>query len=284
MFRKAFFLPAAILVFAVPAAAGTKLSFALKGGYAYNLFGDYNASSDGARAIWTWIGPPGSRIEGDFPELHAALDLEFEVSWALSPAFSLSMSGGLLKAKSGPFTYTLVSPTGATILSHREEPYARAVPVKLTVRFYPWAGRRFKVFLKAGAGMYFARFDRSGIDDDGMSDFRGFRYDTTAVGFGFHGGLGFEAALSRTLGLLLEIEGRYAPINDFTGTLTWNDAAGEDSMSGKYYYYEGRLNIDDAKGLLFAADAPDSSFYYGLRKGVIDFSGYSIRAGLFIRM
>ncbi|MDD8025024.1 MAG: outer membrane beta-barrel protein [Acidobacteriota bacterium] len=284
MSRRAFFLPAAILVLAVPAAAETRLSFGLKGGYAYAVFGDYNATSDGTRAVWTWLGPTGSRIEGETPKLHSALDLALEMSLALSPSFAVCLSVGHLKAKNGPFTYTLVSPAGATILSHREEPYARAVPIDLTVRFYPVAKGRLRVYLAAGAGIYFARFDRSGIDDEGTSYFRSFRYDTTAVGLGLHGGLGVEAALTKAFGLLLEIEGRYAPIDDFTGTLTWNDAAGQDSMSGTYYYYEGRLNIDEAKGLLFAADSPDSSFYYGLRKGVIDFSGFSVRAGLFVRI
>jgi hypothetical protein len=284
MRRHAFIFSAAILLFAFPAAAETGLSFRLKGGYAYNLFGDYNATSDGVSAAWLWIGPPGSRIEGTLPELHAAMDLEFEVSWALSPAFSLSLSGGMLKASGESFTYALVSPAETEILSRREQPYARAIPVRLSLRFYPLARGWFRVFLQAGAGVYFARFDRSGIDDEGTIYFQSFRYDTTATGFGFHGGLGFEIALMKSVGLLFEIEGRYAPLEDFSGTATWNDTSGQDSMTGKYYYYEGRMNIDDAKGLLFASSSPDSSMYYGLRPGVIDFSGYSIRAGLFVRI
>ncbi|MGD0782271.1 MAG: outer membrane beta-barrel protein [Candidatus Aminicenantales bacterium] len=276
---------AALAAFLIPAAApaaasGASLDFRLKGGYAYAAIGDFNAYNDDILKTMDWILPGGYRFSGEFPRLHGALDLEFEASLSLSSRLRLSLSAGFLEAKGGPWSYSFSRPDGTFLFSDRVEPYARAIPVKLSISFNALDSPRFKAFIKGGLGVYFARFYSYSFDDEGWPDASEMRVDTTATGVGVHGGVGFEAAITSHIGLVVEAEGRYAPIDNFTGTAAITSGGVTVTTNGTIYYYRAPT-VSNVQEFVLSAQPPPSLFS-DIRKAIVDFSGFTIRGGLVI--
>jgi hypothetical protein len=109
---------------------------------------------------------------------------------------------------------------------------------------------------------------------------------------GFHGGIGMEYSLTKNLGLVLEVQGRYVKIKNLKGFIQSEDS-----------HFIGR--ISKRKGYLWSYKISEWDFrsYYNLdiseepprgsipeisisevRKAIIDLSGFSLRIGLRIRL
>ena len=92
----------------------------------------------------------------------------------------------------------------------------RAIPLRLGVQYTHPLGRRVRLGMEGGAGVYFTHLswshhlDVRGRTSDWMSETRG-------LGLGFHGGVWVDVGLSDRLGLVFGVEGVRANIAGFRG-------------------------------------------------------------------
>jgi hypothetical protein len=101
---------------------------------------------------------------------------------------------------------------------------------------------------------------------------------TDARQLGIHGGLGLEIRMNRRLAFIIEALGRYAKISGFKGKEETYEWSGYSSSTveehGTLFFIEGegypRLDIPPA----------GASGDQGAREAVLNFSGFSLRAGL----
>ncbi len=238
----------------------------LTGGINYLEVGDPNASLKGFADLMNdlaifW----GVTGEGEIEQIRNGLDLEGDVIFYLSPRLGISLGSGYIygnKAKD----------SNKVILSGQTYAYGMkmsAIPVRLGVYYSLPMSSRIRIFLNGGAGYYFARWSES-------IDWMAFTMDqeAKASSIGFHGGLGFEFKLVSHFVLVLEGQGRYVKIGEFKGKTL-------DFIEGTLYYYETpsavnwypKVGIVDIDGFM-----PGGA--RNLRKAKVDFSGFTVRAGI----
>jgi hypothetical protein len=104
-----------------------------------------------------------------------------------------------------------------------------------------------------------------------------------ASGIGLFGSIGLEAKLTRNLSILVEGTFQRASISGFSGkTRTrYNDSEFEESLPFDLFYYE--FGIRGTSLTYPALSLPGAQRGYllrGFREGVIDLTGWALRAGL----
>ena len=167
-----------------------------------------------------------------------------------------------------------------------------AVPIRLGIFYNVLQSRNLNFFLHGGVGYYLA--DWKELEDyESESQDSSFwkKYETTvhSGGLGFHGGLGLEYRLLGNVSLVLEGSGRYARISGFEGEYNEKSSWGTDTTDeGTLYYYEWEYNQKSYPWVELLDRDPSqinfSSPIYNARKAVIDFSGYSLQAGIKISL
>ena len=110
-----------------------------------------------------------------------------------------------------------------------------------------------------------------------------------AGGIGFHGGVGLEYRLRKNVSLVVEGSGRYARVSGLKGEYNEQSSEGADATDkGKLYYYEWKYNEKLYPWVeLLDRDPSEINFsspIYNAREAVIDFSGFSLRAGIKISL
>ncbi len=238
----------------------------LTGGINYLEVGDPNASlkgfADFMNDLAIFWGVTG---EGEIEQIHYGLDLEGDVIFYLSPRLGISLGSGYIYGNK-------IKDANKVILSVWTYAYGMkmsAIPVRLGVCYSLPVSSRIRIFLNGGVGYYFAKWSES---IDWMAST--IDQEAKASGIGFHGGLGFEFKLVSRFALVLEGQGRYAKIGEFKGKTL-------DSIEGTLYYYENpsmgnwypKVGIVDIDGFMPVG-------VRNLRKAEVDFSGFTLRAGI----
>lgn len=205
-----------------------------------------------------------------------------ELVFNLSSRFDIAGGVGYITGKShskGTTTLAGVTTINETNLK------AKAIPVTLTLYYFLPVSSKSRFSLGAGVGYYFASFTRNYLHEQvGIywidADFMG-----SASDVGFHGGIGFEYDLSEAVAIVIEGLGRYAKVSGFEGTRERIDSNNwSDSWEGKFYYSDRqhssgtllpRVNLSDPSSIENAINARDYE---------TDFSGFTIRIGLKIKL
>ena len=276
---------------AVPQNSGARLGIRLTGGLAYLVGGDANANRKSYDAYWRGRAQqPGSgtSIEGGTKSINWGMNWEGDVVYYLNPRLGIGIGTGFIRAgeEKGQSRIVIRWP-GEMRTIDRGNTFS-AVPIKLGVFYSLLQGRKFNLFLNAGVGYYLAKWEES-EDYTGESQGDSFwgKYETKmhAGGIGFHGGLSLEYRLSRNMALVVEGLGRYARFGGFEGEYTEKNSGGADvTEKGKLYYYEWSDNNKDYPWIELLDRDPSqiifSSPIKNARDAVIDFSGFSLRAGI----
>jgi hypothetical protein len=207
-----------------------------------------------------------------------------EIVINLNSRFALSGGVGYIAAE---FSNKRVSTLeGETTGSSEIAFKAKAVPVTAGINYYLPVSSKSQIVIGAGAEYYFASFSSSSYRENNTP----YRQDTdsTASGgdFGFHGGIAFEYDLSKKIAVVIEGFGRYAKIMGFEGSRNQNDTNNvSSSTKGKYYTHE-RLEWTNEwlTRVGIGSEPPSGEEIRNVRDYEIDFSGFTVRIGLKIRL
>lgn len=253
-------------------APASLLEFSLSGGVGWTAPRDLN---DGAQGFADYNGASlGIPASGPVDALHLATLVGLELSYKVSPWLSLGLgidyfcSGnrGRIEFTDGVFSETL-----------QTRPAARAVPVKLSARFYPGKG----FYIRGSLGVYFVkagylyRLER----EDSWQEWKG---TATARRFGAEAAFGGDWKVDANTSFFVEAGFRMASISGLSGQDVYrNSDGGTLTEEGTLYYFrkEGadtrvypHLFIGDSK--LAEAGVVDS------RRAGINLSGMGFRAGI----
>lgn len=253
-------------------APASLLEFSLSGGVGWTAPRDLN---DGAQGFADYNGASlGIPASGPVDALHLATLVGLELSYRVSPWLSIGLgidyfySGnrGRIEFTDGVFSETL-----------QTRPAARAVPVKLSARFYPGKG----FYIRGSLGVYFVkagylyRLER----EDSWQEWKG---TATARRFGAEAAFGGDWKVDANTSFFVEAGFRMASISGLSGQDVYRNSDGDTlTEAGTLYYFrkEGadtrvypHLFIGDSK--LAEAGVVDS------RRAGINLSGMGFRAGI----
>ncbi|MFC2166035.1 hypothetical protein ACFLT2_13695, partial [Acidobacteriota bacterium] len=175
---------------------------------------------------------------------------------------------------------------GVTTGSSTTNLKAKAIPVSVGVYYFLPVSSKSRFSLGAGVDYYFTSFCRDARRENTSPYWIETNFTGSGDNFGFHGGIGFEYSVSKNIAIIIEGFGRYAKISGFEGTRTRADSNNiSDSFEGKYYALE--RFVWSSEWLTRAAinsEPPSGADVRNVRDNEIDFSGFTIRIGLKIRL
>ena len=252
-------------------AASKKINFAVKlsAGMNYLALGDINAHLKGFSDFFKdQARLEDKTAEGEFKKIHLELDFEGDVIVYLTPQFGISLGSGYIYGKKGKDVNKIIS-VGKTF---SVEVKVSAIPVRLGAYYSLPISSKAQFFLNGGVGYYFAKWSE---DWPELS----LSKEANASGIGFYGGLGFEFNLASNIAFVIEAKGRYAKIGGFEGTS--KDTFFQYTKEGKLYYFEWfpwtykwYPMIDISK------EEPSGDRIRNIREAKVDFSGFTLRAGI----
>ncbi len=273
-----------VLILADPAAGfGSDLKFSLNlyGGLNYLSGGDLNKGLQGmndydGRFFWYY---GLSHVSGEYEPVHMGMNFGGDFILQITPALGIGLGAGYLQGKSeSHITYGPVDAGDDTTAR------VQAVPIRLTVYYTVPTGSLLAVRFHAGLAYYLAKMSYDWRSHAALS-WNLAQADTSGGGFGVHGGLGFEFNVSPAFTLFLEGQGRYANLGGFEGSLTLSGPGGSfESANGTVYYYVVNLPpLGSFPAITPLNSEPSIPAISQAREAKIDFSGFSIVAGVLIR-
>ena len=228
-------------------------------------------------------------------------NLEGELRLDISPKFAVSVGIGYMSEKTKSyFEYTGPFPFQALFEAKQNyfiKSKVKTIPLKLGIYYTLALSSRINLILNSGLGYYFSK--ASLYKCHWSSNYGGYfvihtkeeNYDVSSNGLGFHGGIGFEYDIANNLALVLEFQGRYARIKNLKGnrfySLTFGVNPGVEE-EGILYIGERDLTVEgygeNCPDLIISQSKPSGDEFRGVREAALDFSGFSLRAGIRIKL
>jgi hypothetical protein len=198
----------------------------------------------------------------------------FELSYRVSPRLAIGLGADYLRGANGSsvdYTDPVLSETLTT------KPSARAVPVKLSVRYYPGAG----FYLRGGLGVYSVkagylyRLERA----DTWQQWKG---AASGSGIGAEAAFGGEWEVRPKTVFFVEAGFRMARFQGLTGNSVYTNQAGEiQREAGTLYFFRKEAADAAIYPLLFIRTTiPAEEGVRDARKANINLSGLAFRAGI----
>lgn len=255
------------------------LKFRIFGGGNYLQGGDLNRGLQGWTDYWkaNWNAQGRTQKSGAFNPIHLGLNVGADIIFQLSPNWGVGLGTELVMASKSS---ALVFQSSNKIINWDILGKVSTIPVKLSVFYSLPIKDSLTLVFHAGAGYYSAKTRlESRQDFDSNIEYI---IDCSAAGIGFHGGLGLEMKLSKTVNLFIEGTGRYASLSGFTGKVMID---GQNSWDGKLFYWEAKTSFIDNYGYIdLLGNPPGGANVKFVRDAKIDFSGFSLRAGILINL
>lgn len=177
-------------------------------------------------------------------------------------------------------------------------PQISAIPMTFSLNFGLPMGSAVKLRLSVGIGYYFGTVVWDYLMETNNSETK-MDWETKTNAVGFHGRLGLDFNLGKTIVFFIEGFGRYVQFEDLSGNLTvkeiWNgEVDNEDHENAflKYLEYNSYLTDEwyplvsiDEEGVLGSGynNVPLFNSTRNLRNAVIDLTGVSVRTGFKIK-
>jgi len=261
-----------------------KFELKLSGGISRLSGTDYDASDRG----WDYLRKASMENQGgtyvwEQNSLDWGWEIAGEILFNLSSRFALSGGVGYIAGKSTSKGTTALE--GITTINEADLK-AKAIPVTVGIYYFLPISSRSRVYLSAGVGYYFASFTRAYLREDNTPYWINADFTGSGGDVGFHGGIGFEYVMSKSIAIVIEGFGRYAKIRGFEGTRSRGDSNDwSDSVDGNYYYSERFVWTDEwVSRTNIGTSPPSGDDVRNVRDAEIDFSGFTIRFGLKIKL
>jgi hypothetical protein len=260
-----FFMMFSIIDYA-DATSEKKFELKISGGISYLAGTDFDPNAASEKNSLDW----GKEISG-------------EILFHLS---RIALCGGVGYINGKSSSESVTSEGGAVTATSTSNLDAKAIPLTLGIYYFLPVSSKSQIFLHAGAGYYFVSFERDSRRENDTPywievDLKGNDGD-----FGFHGGIGFEYAISENIIFVIEGAGRYAKIKGYEGTRNRNDSNGwSDSTTGEFYTLERFLGEQGwQKRTNVFTEKPSGDDVRNVRTPLIDFSGFTVRIGIKLRL
>lgn len=272
-----------------PPSPGLEIGVKFSGGMSYLLIGDPNSYLVGREdSLLDWARVLNYTHEGEFKKLHWGSDFEGDVIVYLTPQLGVSIGSGYIYGKkgkdAGKITGTRV-PSSITDTS-TVEMKASAIPIRLGAYYYLPVSSKNRFFLNGGVGYYFAKLSIAYRTVWNGSEYTK-EQEASGKGIGFQGGIGFEYDISKNIAFMIEGQGRCAKIGGFEGNLEIRSPGLNTSEEGTLYYYEYQDTWTPTSGwyptVRIEDQDPSGTDYRNVREAIVDFSGFTFRAGIKIK-
>ena len=281
-FSVLFFVLAATSVFS--ADKNRKIDLKISGGLSYLEVGDWNAHHIGwNESRRKGVEAAGGTVKSENQALHWGKEIEGEFVFHVGSQFALSIGTGYINGKVADTAETLVDNiTALNIHDFR----VKAIPLKAKGYYFLPISPKAHIVLGGGLGYYFARFTRFYRREPGTGYWINTDQTGNSSGFGVEGGIGFEYAITNSLSIIIEGSGRYAKIGGVSGKRDRNDSNNwSDTLEGSYYALERERSPGEWYRVVnIATTAPSGEDTRNVRDAELDFSGFTFRAGLKIRL
>ncbi len=230
---------------------------------------------------------------GRIKQIHLVSDLEGELRLDISPKFALSIGTGYIAGKNKSEFETTGPPQSPFGYQHKFsfEPKIKIIPLKLGIYYTLPLRFGINLFLNGGLGYYFSKayllkyhmllYGGWGEDYD--------EYDVSSNGLGVYGGIGFERNIGKSFALVLEFQGRYARIKNLKGKRSYYPAW-QPPIEEEGILYVGERHLTNygydryRPELIISPSRPSGDEFRNIREAVLDLSGFSLRAGIRIRL
>ncbi|MFQ6083177.1 MAG: SH3 domain-containing protein [Candidatus Aminicenantia bacterium] len=268
-----------------PAQRGIGFGVKLSGGMNYLVIGDSNEFMEGDTDWFEDLAMAyGGTTDGEFKKIHLGLDFEGDMIVYLNPRFGISVGSGYIYGKKGKDVSMITITWPAETETDTHDTKVSAIPVKIGVYYSLPMSSNARFFLNAGAGYYFARWSDS-FRFEWNGDWYTSDSEAKGNGIGFHGGVGFEIDIARNFAFVIEGYGRYAKIDGFEGSRKRRSSGGlNESEKGTLYYCEWQ-DFGDWYSWIGVRDEepPSGADIRNVREAKVDFSGFTIKAGIKIK-
>jgi hypothetical protein len=260
-----------------------KFSLKVSGGVSRLSGTDYDASDWG----WDFLRKVSMENQGgtyawEQDSLDWGWELAGELVFNLSSQFALSGGVGYITGKSTSKGTTSLA--GVTTINETELK-VKAIPVTVSLYYSLPVSTKSRFSLGAGVGYYFASFTRNYLNEQVGIYWIDANFKGSASDIGFHGGIGFEYDLSSTFAIVIEGFGRYAKISGFEGTRERIDSNNwSDLWEGNYYYSDRQHSSGTLLPRVSLSDPSSIENAINSRDYETDFSGFTIRIGLKIKL
>jgi hypothetical protein len=260
------------------------LTFRLSSGLGWLKADEVNLALTGWREGWKRQAEvyPYISLQGESTgSLHLEVDFEAELLFSFSRWLGVGLSAGYAIA-SLEERQTLLSVVQAGILHDYARPTKiSALPVLISAYVFLPLSQKFNGYLRGGLGILQATYVvRQANRTAGTDRFAYSVYDNAkSRGLSYVGGLGLTYKLDQSLGFFVELAARSARVSGFDG----EDKQG---VKGRFYAYEEyRSDIDFWQPQTRVhAEEPGGGNIRNVREATVDFSGYSARIGLFLKL
>jgi len=251
-----------------------KIELRLLAGMNYLSGGDINKGDN------PWIGlfaMAGYSMETK--PVHLGFDFGGDIIINLTPKIGIGFGVGYIQ---GAKTSELTVSNGEEG-TFTNKPKISAVPIKLGLFFNIPLSEVMNVVFNVGGGLYLAKYSCNfRVEENG--GWAELNQETNASGLGFHGGIGLEFNLAPNIAFVIEGQGRYAKFGGFEGTC---ESSGDIEDSGKFegtlYYYEWREDGKIYPTVFVSSQRPPGSVFSNVREAKVDFSGFTLMAGIKIK-
>jgi opacity protein-like surface antigen len=273
-----------------------RLNIKLSGGPSYFNIGDVNTY---LMTYDTYLSEMTDYRGGEIKTVHHGSDLEAELRWDLNSKFALSAGIGYIYGKNkiifsfvGPFPFdTRVFPNKQDYVISLE---IKNVPLELGIYYTLPFHSRINLFLNGGLGYYFSKVILYKCHYSASYGLlmvyysKEEKFELNSKSFGFYGGIGLEYNIANNLALVLEVKGRYARANPqgkkisswFEGP--WTIEEGNLYIGERNLLYEGYG--EHCPDLIFSKSKPIGDEFQNMREAILDLSGFSLRAGIRIKL
>ncbi len=279
---------------------GLKITLQLKGGWNTFSGGDVKKGIggmfDNAFHVISASGAP--IIETRKESNHAGLEFGGDLIYCITPRFGIGIGASRISArKKSAIIYRVGE---STVEELRTRPEIKVTVLRLGMFYaFPFAGR-LAISVHGGPALYSAKYiydlgrtsggpglpenymqtidwaQASTLDSDVVFQVLlpgGLYQEATAKELGLEGGVGFEFNANPFVALFVEALGRYAKIGGFEGETKTTDY----QKAGSLHY------VDTGLYPLLDIIPPEGPATGNVRKATLDFSGFSLSAGLKLR-
>ncbi|MFW6132054.1 MAG: DUF481 domain-containing protein [Candidatus Aminicenantaceae bacterium] len=271
-----------ILIFGVNAYP-VEISLKLSGGLNYLKLANINSSLESWKenlekeALFhkNW-----SFIEGKANKFHTGTSFETELLIAFNSRLATSISMGYIYGEQTGDQSEVTIEKKEIAYNFNKQTIINTIPLYFSVYYYFLTRDKMNLFVKGGAGYTWAKY----IERDGQKQIKEeiYKYPdelkAKAESPVYQASLGFEYQMDESMDFFIEACYRFAEINSFKEDT-------EEDPGNLYYFEEYNPDLDfwQSKFQIFK-NKPSGKNYRSISDEIIDFSGFSIKLGVKIRL
>jgi len=226
---------------------------------------------------------PGSGIPEPGPCYDAGAELLvlFSSRWALG--LEVAMSGNTKKGQVG-----WIDTENASV-RHAAEVRYTVVPIRLNLRYFPGRSRKLQAYVLAGVGLYPGRLNltQKNLTLSTTEERQVFFIaQGRGTALGLHAGVGASLRLTRRLRFFVDVIGQTARIGSLKGNGIIHDLTTGlgDSGRGEFWFVVSESGGRIGKSVVIASKQPTDATILEAKKLEMDLSGWTLRAGIMIRL